>query len=561
MTIPNMWGEGALFACSALDGTVSFSSPVGSLSGDRIGVRFHLKTLRELVLCIPAGTPFSTEAVTGDLILLTVNGEKCGFAFADGSLIVGQASEDLPIKLFAEGTVNEKQLPEGILQEADGEWVALVRKGERFALAFGTDENETLALGRKGLETDFDKLSGARLAFFEASPVPDRHPYAELAAKCLSVMKTQLYSPEGKFGRIWSTPNRFPHRRLWLWDSVFHAVGHRQLHPDVAEDLILAVFDTQREDGFIPHMSTPEKGSRVIQPPILAWGAWLVYEKSHNKAFLETVYEANRRFLSWCDENRRIDGSPLYTWQTQANERSRCDECGMDNSPRFDPITRLSAIDFSCYVANDMRCMAKIANALSRSATEWEERYASLANAVNEALYDEEDGFYYDYDHDGGRLLKVRSIASFLPLFAGICPPERGEALIRALTDPEDFGTPVPFPSLSKKDPAYGSDMWRGPVWINYGHMILSGLRDYGYEALADQLQERLLAELTRQMKDSGVLYEFYDPEGICPPHRQKRKGTPSPLYGLGSPMQAVRDFGWSCTLAFDLICEDKKRC
>ena len=53
---------------------------------------------------------------------------------------------------------------------------------------------------------------------------------------------------------------------------------------------ILALFDIQSEDGFIPHMAKPYEISSVTQPPVIAWGAYTVYKKSGNKEFLKTVF-------------------------------------------------------------------------------------------------------------------------------------------------------------------------------------------------------------------------------------------------------------------------------
>ena len=51
MILPKKWGQGQLFAFSALDGD-SFASDdfTGMLCGDRIGVRFFSKVKRELAI-------------------------------------------------------------------------------------------------------------------------------------------------------------------------------------------------------------------------------------------------------------------------------------------------------------------------------------------------------------------------------------------------------------------------------------------------------------------------------------------------------------------------------
>ena len=166
MTVPNVWGAGAVFAFSAFDGENSFSSPVGSLSADRVGVRFHLKPVRELAFCIPEGRGFSFQAVTGDTVLFTMEEKSLGFAFAEANLVVGKGLETALVKVFSEGAVKEEASESFCLQEADGEWTGLAWRGDRFAFAFASTREETLALCQKGLQADFEALVKKRLSFF-----------------------------------------------------------------------------------------------------------------------------------------------------------------------------------------------------------------------------------------------------------------------------------------------------------------------------------------------------------------------------------------------------------
>jgi hypothetical protein len=165
-------------------------------------------------------------------------------------------------------------------------------------------------------------------------------------------MKTQLYSPEAQFSAIWSTPDRLPHKRMWLWDSVYHALGHRNINGKLAQDLICAIWANQREDGFVPHMATVGEASAITQPTIIGWGVWHVYQTTRDREFLKLCFENNARFLKWCRENRRESEKEVYTWETTDDINCRCDECGMDNSPRFDTRDPLVAIDFCCFTEN-----------------------------------------------------------------------------------------------------------------------------------------------------------------------------------------------------------------
>ena len=362
--LPNKWGQGQLFAFSALDGKSLFTDDfTGTLTGDRIGVIFNTDCRRTLFFGdLNKDISPDISCVTSDMIKVDTNTGKFSIIFAQRHLVVGEygTDEGVFVSLGAECEIIRKADTE-IHNTRDGEFTALMKKDGRFAFAYGKSENDVISLCEKGISLDIEELKAKKLKPYEN--IPD-NKYSSLYAKCISVMRSQLYSPEGNIKRIWSTPDRLPHRNMWLWDSVFHAIGHRHLNTDIAQHLILALFDVQNEDGFIPHMARPDYKSDITQPPVIGWGAWIVYEKSGDKDFLKAVLENNKRFLLWCQNNRRKTEKELYSWHTNLEKNNRCDESGMDNSPRFDTESDLYAIDLSCYMANEVRFMKKIADEL-----------------------------------------------------------------------------------------------------------------------------------------------------------------------------------------------------
>ena len=556
--LPNRWGQGQLFAFSALDGE-SFAGDdlCGTLMGDRIGIRFYLKTKRELSFVKqPHGCP-EFEAVTGDLIKCRfANGKTLKIVFSKRNLIVGVTGGAYPI-VFTEGPFDATD-ENGceIVNTLDGDFTALKREGDKFAFAFAHTKEDAVSLAEEGMKADIASEEAKKTAYYEKNGLSEGAPYAKLFAKCLSVMKTQLYSPEKEFDTVWSTPDRLPHRHLWLWDSVFHAVGHRHQDAALAQDLIRAIWVHQGENGYVPHMADLGMASGVTQPPVIAWGALKVFEKSGNMDFLKEVFEKNARFLKWCERERRKSDAQLYTWKTTIDKNCRCDECGMDNSPRFDTLHELYAIDFTCFMANDVRSMAEIADILGKheEASFYRTWFENIRDAVNNTLWSEEDGFYFDYDIEDNRLHKVWSVASFLPLFAGLCSDKQAKALIAHLNDPESFKTEMPIPSISVKDKTFGSDMWRGPVWINYNVMISEGLNRYGENALADEIIDKTVFHMNKWYEETGTIFEFYDSVSMKTPKVLNRKGVFFEPYGFEMRMQSIRDYGWSCTLLCDIL-------
>ncbi|MEE0982108.1 MAG: trehalase family glycosidase [Acutalibacteraceae bacterium] len=549
--LPKKWGQGQLFAFSAVDGKSFFNSDfTGTLSGDKIGVIFHTKCRRTLFFT--DASP-SLNCVASDVILL----ENASMIFAERHLVTGEinGNANVFVSLDGECEIIRKGDIE-IHNTSDGEYTALLKRENRFVFAYGNSSDRVAELCERGISLDIEELKIKKSKPYEN--IIDNAEYAPLYAKCISVMKSQLYSPEGKIKRIWSTPDRLPHRNMWLWDSVFHAIGHRHLDAEFAENLILALFDVQQEDGFIPHMAKPEEISSVTQPPVIAWGAWLVYQKSGNKEFLKNVLKNNKDFLLWCQSNRRKTEKELYSWHTNPELNNRCDESGMDNSPRFDTNSDLYAIDFSCYMANETHFMQKIADELGDKDTadffcQWHEK---IKSEINSTLWCEEDGFYYDYDIKNNRFNKVQSVASFLPIFAGVCDKAQCEKLVSHLENPDEFGTEFPIPSISKKDESFGSDMWRGPVWINYNYMISKGLTEYGFGDSSEKIKEKTLAVINEWYNRTGTVYEFYDSENRTPPYCFNRKGAVVEPYDFRVKYQSIRDYGWSITLAFDLLNE-----
>ena len=417
---------------------------------------------------------------------------------------------------------------------------------------------------RQGLKADLAEIEQKKLGFFYRLPqLPQLDEAIQRTLyKCFSVMKSQIYTKAGRFKTRWTTPDRLPHRRLWLWDSVFHSMGNKYISFDLAYESITAVLDAQEESGFIPHMADPSHSSNITQPPVLAWGLYTLCASAGRFDLLAKHYEQLEAYLQWNIKNRDCNHNHLFEWLVNPHDpHCRCDECGMDNSPRFDNVSAMDCIDFSCFMANEALYMRKIAESLGRGedASYWRTLYDSIKTAVNSTLWDEDDSFYYDRVLETGALKKVASVASFLPLFCGICSKRQAEALAEHLCNPETFHTAIPVPSIAASDKTFGSDMWRGPIWINYNYMIIKGLETYGYYDLAQQILHRTIETVSHWYLQDGTIYEFYDSTGQRAPSRLKRKGSPVIPYDFRIRYQAIRDYGWSCSLFAAMVLEHNK--
>ena len=558
MKLNNIWGYGQLFGFSGLDGVCRFNNDfVGTLTRRKIEVRFELYEWVKLYLPEKGRVTFS--AITGDMIEAKCGDKEYLLLFVNADTVVG-FSPTLP-EIKTEKKWN-KISSDGIdiyFNSIDA--VALVyekvQNGYKFALSHSESAHSIArAEALQAIKTDLARLRGERYEYYKKIPKCKNEKFERLYYKAVSVNRVNVHSPEGSIPCRWTTPDRVPHKRMWLWDSVFHALAIVTYDEELAKDAIRAVLSQQREDGFIPAMMNPYGKTGMTQPPVLAFGVWELYKKTGDISFLRECACALSKYLVWDIENRDENKNGLLEWLTDfKNEKSRCGESGLDNSPRFDFEGRLDAIDFSTFIANDAESLANIYFALSekRDAEIWRERAYSIKEKINELLWDEKSGVYYDRI-DAGDLTRVLTPASFFPLFAGIPSAERASRMVELLVSESQLWTSFPVASIAKSHPSYSTDMWRGGVWLNVNYIIAMGLKRYGFCDLADKLIEKTLLEVNKWYKKTGVIYEFFDPEGKVPPYECERKGKPSSPPDLRRHVHSISDFNWSASFTLMMI-------
>lgn len=568
MIYSNIWGRDALFCFSGLEGVNTiYGSMCGQLLTDKIGASFDKDSL-EVYISPKKVRDFTFRIVSSDIILGDFNGDiPFGMAFVSENTMVGFCPTEKAAPFCNSDFLLEHITEVGRVLQSEEFAYAFVTKQEKdntyFALSRHKDMDVALRVATESLATDWDVLIERRLAFYDNLPNSNMLCEREqnLFLKCCSVMKSQVYTPEGIFKQRWTTPDRLPHKKIWLWDSVYHSIGNVHISPELAYDTLLSVLDMQQEDGRIPIHATPDGVGTGTQPPILAWGFLKLYEKTKRLDWLEPVYEKLKNYLEWNRKNRDTNGNDLYEWYVEPNTPlCRCGESGMDNSPRFDNVEIMDATDFSCYMANDIRCMKEIAKLLGyeADASAYDTLYQRIAANINSVLYDEADGLYYDRENKSGKLRRVKAVSCFLPLFAGVCSEEQAKRLVEELENPETFGTPMKVPSIALNDETFGTDMWRGPVWINFNYMIISGLCEYGYMEQAEELRQKTIDSMMKLYEREGCIFEFYDCMDELPPSDLCRKGHPLRPYNTRVRVEAIRDYGWSSCLLADLLMQKK---
>ena len=525
---PNVWDYGQLLAFSGIDGVTDFYNGM-CLRTARNEYAFELKNHdpEQKAKIIYCGNKPENIELTGDFFKFYSQDKiSCG-VLCDGWNIILDGNFKL---------VDTKEFYDSI------------------------EENGRILLGVKGkLNKDFlaestEDLIEKRAAFLKSNLPLTNLPESAIKTerKALSQIKTQVYYPEGIIKHYWSTPDRWPHRWMWLWDSVFHAIGMRHYNVQLARDFISSVFDVQTENGYVPLCACIDHIYPIrTQPPVLGLGMKLVNEVDPNPEWIATLAPKLEKYLEWLMANRDTDGAGLLEWAVEVNENCRSGESGMDNSPRFDDAIQLDAPDFNAYFASECEILAEF---LPEKKDYWMGHHDRICQLMNERLWSNENSLYVDYNVVTNKRTDILASAGFLPLLCGAPTQEQASKMVEHLTNKSTFGTPLRVPSIAANNvQAYKKDMWRGPVWTNINYLIVLGLERYGYHSLAKSIVQDTLREQEKWYLECGTFFEFYDDRKEDSPRQLERKGKMPP--GEFHPlMMPFHDYGWSGTLYLEMI-------
>jgi glycogen debranching enzyme len=551
MKLNNIWGYGQLFGYSGVDGQNRYDNDfVGTLTNRKIEIRFELQEWVKVFFPVKGRVKFN--AITGDMIDAKTRDGDFFITFADMDTLVGYSPVE-PKIIFSKKAEYRKSFGVDVYWTLLDAIAVVCKRQEnglyRFSISHSTPAH-TFAKERadESMKIDIEALKKARYDYFKNMPKCKDKKYERLYYKALSVQKVNVHTPAGNIPHMWTTPDRVPHRQMWLWDSVFHALAIVTYNKELAKDCIRSVLSKQREDGFIGAMMNPYSRSYETQPQVLAWGTWEVYKKTADREFLAECAPKLEGYLTWDKDHRDKNGNGLLEWLIEP-EYTECKsgESGLDNSPRFEFDEDMDAMDFSAFQAQDSEYLSKIYAELGdmEKSRKWGEYSDYIKAQMNKLLWDEEDGAYYDRLMRGD-FTRVLTPASFFPLMVGVPTAEQAAKMVKTLTNPELLWTKLPLATVAKNHPMYGTDMWRGGVWLNLNYFIMKGLYKYGYGELAEELKCKTLEAVNKWYKKTGVIYEFFDSRDEIYPYQCERKGKPTTPPDWRKQVHSISDFNWS---------------
>ena len=558
MKLNNIWGYGQLFGYSGLEGPNRYYDDfilmtTKNLLEFRIEFRSHW---------IKFHFPIETEIkyLMSDFVVANTSSGLFKMTFVDNDTLVG-ISPVLPV-FEGEKELGLTKSREVDIYSLDNHFLGVKYKLDDNGLYRFIIHNSFAFTEARGCANyyidhfDIERLIKDRIAYYEKMPECLDKKYEALYYKALSVNKVNVHTAEGKIDSLWTTPDRVPHRHMWMWDSVFHAMAIGTYNIEVAKEILLAMLKQMRENGFMPHMANPTDCSDVTQPCVMSFGVYEMYKLSKDKEYIKQCLPYLDKYLTFDMENRDVNKNGLLEWLTEPEYiECKCGESGLDNSPRFDFDEEMDCIDFSSFFALDTHILSLLYKEVGdiKDSKKWEIISERTATLINNLMWDEKDGVYYDRLFSG-ELTKVLTPASFLPMFASISSKEQAKKMVKVLTDEKLLWSKCPVASISQQDPRFSNDMWRGGVWANLNYFIIKGLKNYGYNDLANLLRDKTLDMINKWYQKSGCIFEFFDPKDETHPLFCHRKGDPLLEPDYRKHVHSISDYNWSACFAILLI-------
>jgi len=411
----------------------------------------------------------------------------------------------------------------------------------------------------------------------------------ERAARLLEANTRDAFEGDRRYRYTVPSPHRY--RYQWHWDSCFHAIVWAAIDVERARDELRALVARQSNAGLLPHIvywdsalirradapylesagldfllpGRKPRASAQMQPPVAAQALEVVVADDPDDRFLHELLPAVARHYRYLADARDPERDALVSIISQF-------ESGLDFSPLYDPtpgetepsprslrsgarlaqglnklcnhrpelVLRVNPYQWEDVLVNSVYAdgLASLARLARRAGDDQLASWATARSnatltALLERCYDRRRCLFFSLSGRGRRRVELNTIVSLMPLMIENLPTEIADRLVTHLTDPSEFWTRYPVPSVSLDEPSFIPTaevngvrcIWRGPSAPNTNWLLLRGLRrHHGYQGVAEMLADR-----TRELAERGGFNEFYNP----------LDGTP-----VGAP-----DFGWG-TLA-----------
>jgi alpha,alpha-trehalase len=347
----------------------------------------------------------------------------------------------------------------------------------------------------------------------------------------------------------------FDYNELYYWDSYFMVQGlmddeHKQLVVGILEDLL----------NMFERFNTIPNGSRTYlmgrsQPPFLSTFILEVYKTyKMDRVWLRRAIniaeeEYQRVWMGHTKPNARqvYEGLSRYYDINYLHDLAEA-ESGWDLTPRFNrKCLNYLPVDLNSLLYKYERDFAYAERVLGSEAeaVKWEQAAHKRRTTMNDLMWSELRGMYYDYNYIKEHRGSVSSLAAFYPMWAGIASEKQAARLVVALRKFEEKGgLSTTDQQLGQMVPGSVPTQWAWPNgWAPLHFMVVRGLQKYGYHTEARRVALKWINTNLKWFNNHHIFLEKYN---VVQPEKPPAKGV--------YPSQT--GFGWTNSV-FEVFCRE----
>lgn len=309
---------------------------------------------------------------------------------------------------------------------------------------------------------------------------------------------------------------------FWAWDSWRFSAGTAKFDPELAKNNIRAMFDYQQPDGMIIdciYTDPSENNARDSKPPLVCWAVDEIFTHTRDTTFVAEMYPQLLSYYKWWYKKRDHNQNGMCEYgSTDGTLEAAAWESGMDNAIRFDNAVMLrnngaddawsmdqESVDLNAYLALECKLLKKFAGLLNTTFDG-----PDYTKEVADYFFDKNINFFCDRRLKDGSFIEEPGCEAYTPLWTKIATQEQVDSMLPILQDTAKFSTYIPFPTIAADNPKYNPrGYWRGPIWLDQTYFAIRGLRNYGYNKLADEYTLQVFDRLSG-LKEGAPIHENY---------------------------------------------------
>lgn len=344
--------------------------------------------------------------------------------------------------------------------------------------------------------------------------------WGELEKECHEDSGTLLGVPNPYFAPSTNKKEGPASRELHYWDTYFTARGLMGTKREAqAYEQVENLLHLLKRLRIVPAGTRTYLTSRS-QPPMLTSLLLDLYEHKGSKEWLAPRIElAKQEYREvWMGKShphwREVFSGLSRNYDANQLDELAEEESGWGYTTRFQG----SALDFIPIDLNallykyEMDFMkAALILDKPKEAQEWKVAAEARRRAVDEHLWNQNAGFYFDYNYQTGKTSSIWSLASYYALWCGIASEEQAARLVEHIEKFEMYGglsATLDRPVVSEHLPA----QWVYPNgWAPLHLIVIEGLAKYGYEDIAARIARRWLHTCLEVFNRHGDFYQKYN--------------------------------------------------